>query len=313
MTRMNFDKTRRSKLLAQTRASSPDPRFNYLAKEQEVLVMPTKEPAMGLTNTLKPTVMEITPELATKWLEGNVHNRKLRQKEVDRLAREMKGGRWALNGESIIFASDGTLLDGQHRLWACVESQVTFQSVVVYGADASSFTTIDQGRHRSPANHLEVARVQSNYTTTVAAVASIIIRYRTNNIFSNEKVNPADLVELVKTNPEIVEWVNKARKAPKGLKGSASSIATVLYLGSRYLPNEAEAFLHHWVTGSDLATGSPILTLRQRVLTAKPPASQWERLFLVVSAWNAYAEKRPLYKMGSLRGDKFPGIVGYEK
>ena len=63
-------------------------------------------------------LVEITPELAHEWLGFNTHNRNIRQRIVTAYAADMTGGDWQWNGESIKFAEDGTLLDGQHRLAA---------------------------------------------------------------------------------------------------------------------------------------------------------------------------------------------------
>ncbi len=325
MTKLNFDRMKQAQRLAQDRAKAPDPRFDDLAKmaklefsEAELLaglnipIMPKEEDNGVVFPEIKVTVMSISPELAQRWLEGNVHNRPIRQRDIDQWARAMKDDRWLLNGESIIFATDGTLMDGQHRLWACVESGTSFHSVVVFGVPKKAFTTIDQGRRRSAADHLKTAGVEATYLTNVGAVAADIIRYRTNSIFSIVgRDNPEQIVALVTSEPDIVEWSNKAKRAPKGgLRSFAGPIAVTLFLGSRGMPVEAENFFQDWITGTDLSAGNPVLALRQRVLTSKPPAKRWERLYLVVSAWNAYAQKRPVYKMGMMRTDRFPLVVG---
>ena len=39
-------------------------------------------------------VMDVGPALAFRWLDGNTHNRPASQQHVERLARDMKAGRW---------------------------------------------------------------------------------------------------------------------------------------------------------------------------------------------------------------------------
>jgi hypothetical protein len=264
------------------------------------------------TQMLQTKVMTVTPELAAKWLEGNTHNRPLYQRAVERYTAQMKASRWKLNGESIIFGDDGRLLDGQHRLWACVESQCTFESVVVTGANADAFLTIDQGKHRSVADHISVAKIgegSGTSTKTVAAAAHLVIQYRTNSLFSTFASDPTEIIRLLQTEPGLIQWVAKAQRAPNGLKGFASPIAATLHVGALTHDEDADTFVHKWVSGADLEPGNPILTLRQRVMSM-PPHKAWERMFLVASVWNAFIQQRPLYKMGSLRGDKFPRIEG---
>lgn len=86
----------------------------------------------------------ITPELAAAMLATNTKNRPISRSHVEKLASSMRRGEWDMNGTTIKIASTGRLLDGQHRLTACVESECAFETLVVYGLPESSFSTIDQ-------------------------------------------------------------------------------------------------------------------------------------------------------------------------
>ena len=90
-------------------------------------------------------VETITPKKAQIYLESNTNNRRVRQKTVDFYARIMSSGAWKLNGKTIVISNEGVILDGQHRLQACVNSGATFQTVVVRGPEDECFGTIDQG------------------------------------------------------------------------------------------------------------------------------------------------------------------------
>jgi hypothetical protein len=74
--------------------------------------------------------MTVTPDQALKWLEDtNTNNRSVRDIHVQRLASDMKNGKWrGFNGEAIRFDSLGRLVDGQHRLWACTVAGVPFDT-----------------------------------------------------------------------------------------------------------------------------------------------------------------------------------------
>ena len=88
----------------------------------------------------------ITPEKASGYLKKNKNNRAVSAPLVSRMAREMREGLWAENGETIVFNGDGRLLDGQHRLMAVVESGETIRSLVVTRVPATAFQTIDTGK-----------------------------------------------------------------------------------------------------------------------------------------------------------------------
>jgi hypothetical protein len=98
---------------------------------------------------IKTIATVITPTMAIKWLEGNVHNRTLSQKTVDAFARDILLGHWVITHQGIAFAKDGTLIDGQHRLWAVVESKKAVLMNVTTGLDLSTQNAIDIGRNRS--------------------------------------------------------------------------------------------------------------------------------------------------------------------
>lgn len=94
-------------------------------------------------------VMEVDPDLATRWLEGNTHNRPLKQTLVDRFVRDMQAGRWQLTHQGIAFDADGMLIDGQHRLWAIVLSAAPVQLRVFFNEPIETMKAVDTGLGRS--------------------------------------------------------------------------------------------------------------------------------------------------------------------
>lgn len=93
-------------------------------------------------------VMNITPEQAEKFLMRNTSNRSINWARVNAYANDMKSGQWKLNGEAIVFSENGSLRNGQHRLWAIVKSGVTVPIVVIDGVDDNTIL-YDRGRTRS--------------------------------------------------------------------------------------------------------------------------------------------------------------------
>lgn len=95
-------------------------------------------------------VMKVTPAIADAWIcDCNTHNRKLVDAHVDRLAGEMKAGRWRLTHQGIAFSTNRVLLDGQHRLWAVVLSGVTVPLRVFFNEQAEGLGAIDAVQARS--------------------------------------------------------------------------------------------------------------------------------------------------------------------
>ena len=101
-------------------------------------------------------LVTITPEMAEIMLEKNIANRKVNQANVNRIAADMATGNYKVNGETIKISPNGEILDGQHRLLACVKSGMSFQTYIVYNVEREAIGTIDMGKGRSVADSLNV-------------------------------------------------------------------------------------------------------------------------------------------------------------
>ena len=101
-------------------------------------------------------LITITPAMAEKMLEKNIANRKVNQANVNRIAADMTTGNYKVNGETIKISSAGEIIDGQHRLLACVKSGMSFDTYIVYNVEREAVGTIDMGKGRSVADSLNV-------------------------------------------------------------------------------------------------------------------------------------------------------------
>lgn len=91
-------------------------------------------------------IMDITPQLATEFLNNNPMNRTASQRNVNVYIAELKHGEFELTHQGIAIAEDGSLVDGQHRLLAIEQSGISARMAVIFNAPRSS--KIDRGRHR---------------------------------------------------------------------------------------------------------------------------------------------------------------------
>lgn len=97
-------------------------------------------------------VEAITPDVAKMLLEGNVDNRNLRPRTVQRYARDMAGGSWQLTHEAIGIDAEGNLVDGQHRLRAVIEADTPVWMTVAYYVPMEARRVIDDGARRNAAD-----------------------------------------------------------------------------------------------------------------------------------------------------------------
>jgi len=91
--------------------------------------------------------VNVTPELAQEWLARNKCNRTISEGYVNSLIKDMREGKWVINGNTICFSKEGELLDGQHRLTAIAKSGIPQDVYVMTGLNKTSH--FDDGRKRS--------------------------------------------------------------------------------------------------------------------------------------------------------------------
>lgn len=258
-----------------------------------------------------PEVMFITPEIAQQWATLNTRNRPVRYNKVAQFARDMKAGKWALNGETIKIAVNGDLLDGQHRIFACIQAGVPFQSVVIRGLQPEAQDTIDTGVARRMADQLALrGEVSANLLAAVARWSYKWIHGVRTQGATDQEPSHSEMLAFIDAEPRIREataWAERARKSFRSVNGSVYGMAWLLFHGSDHLA--AEVFLDKILTGADLAEGHPALAFRNRIWRARENderLSQFEQLGYLIMAWNAFKEERTLFKLLPPRGGFTP-------
>jgi len=89
----------------------------------------------------------VTPEGAAVFNRRNIANiRKFNGAHAEMLAVEMERGRFEFNGIPISFDTQGILLNGQHRLDACMRSRAPFMTNIVFGLKPGTQRKTDIGQ-----------------------------------------------------------------------------------------------------------------------------------------------------------------------
>jgi hypothetical protein len=178
----------------------------------------------------------IDPGLAREVLRLNwANNRPISNAVVERYAAEMSAGEWRYNGEQISFDEKRRLLQGQHRLTACVRAAVAIVTDVAFDIDSESYATIDRGRPKSGADIARYEGVEDNHSAFAAAV-KVVYRFDA-GIEANRKLKTEQERDAFRRYPDIGPWVKLAVSmrfgAVKGLKGPTGVLAALLYLCAR--------------------------------------------------------------------------------
>jgi hypothetical protein len=241
----------------------------------------------GKTEEFAEVVM-LTPGLAGELLRRNPDNRGIKPAKLLQFAADIKDGRWAFNGETIIVSRDGLLNDGQHRCNAVIEANTPVKVIMSFGVERNSRLTVDQGAARGAADYLSMDGVPN--ATAAATIARLLIAY--------EQSGGRDVDGRTATNAQITTRVHADERIGKaahygvtvGKRASYYVAGTVIgfcyYLFSEIDENDAHAFLQQVCTGEGLRRNDPAHTAREKLLTAGKNRSR--NVAILFRAWTFY-------------------------
>ncbi len=154
----------------------------------------------------------ITPAKAQQWLNHNKGNRKLRDGVVEKYAEDMRQGRWTRCPMPISFYADGEVADGQHRLWAIVESGTTQEFLVLRNLAREDGLNIDTGLSRGVVDAGRISGLDKNLSPEIVATARAIALGSPKA--DAKRASHAAKIELVAQFREPAEWAGK--NGPRG-------------------------------------------------------------------------------------------------
>lgn len=260
------------------------------------------------------TIEVVTPNLACEWLQNNNFNRPVRNAHVTMVASELSSGRWRLNGESVIFDHEGNLLDGQHRLWAIVESSTAAPTVVVRGVAKESFATIDSGVKRTGGDVLALLGVK-NSTSTASAIRLIhFVASGASNDRLINKMSSSQCASLLSTYPEAEEAAALIAGATQVRAMMPPSPASaMMYFALKTDRDKAMEFFDGLARGANLQPGDPRLACRTYFLTRKHAkrVTVKTQLAVLIKAWNAFLQDRDIKVMKYFPSETFPLPLGF--
>ena len=276
-----------------------------------------------LGHGIKAGIVNITPEQAGKMLEKNDHNRALPKAYASAYAFDMIEGYWQFNGVPIIFADDGTLLDGQTRLNAIIIANISQDLLVITGINNDVFKSIDTGKGRKG---IDVLTIEGLTHDTASLTSTLIVKIVKTTLGANmtswsrctgqvtqdvyksatsrRTVNNAMIVEYYQENKteidETVSFCLKYRTKSKKILGLSVMAFAFWHLRKINL-DQAEHFYSKLSTGENLNSDDPIYALREKLMSIKNSSDEkvplWHYPALIFKAWSYYRRKVPLRKL----------------
>ena len=267
----------------------------------------------------------VSPALARRILELNADNqRNHRQSLSDRYARDMQTGRWTEeNGQPANIATNGRVVNGQHRFQAVIKSGCTIRMDINMGVNPRAIVVIDAGASRSA---IDVIRTSGGSDLSgIAAVVRWVLMWEMGiPTGRGGRFNPTPQ-ELLQRYEADSDLFNTA--AARGGDAYARGLTTKAVAGTAYFlyakMNKAIAddLFDQIVSGLNLQgeDAGAAYQLRARLFArASAKLGRHEQLALFVRAWNLYntvknGERVPVGKLmvssdGPLDNSNFPRL-----
>lgn len=250
----------------------------------------------------------LNPGLAGELLKLNPDNRNVRKAKLEQFIHDMQRGAWTFNGEPVIISADGLINDGQHRLRALVEANITLPMLFVFGVDREARLTVDQGSARTAADFLGMEGVEN--AAVVAGIARLVIAIERENcarLFREHDVTNVEVRRRVVGDPKMAIAADYCMSVYRYTKSfcAPSVIGTAFYLLSEVHPADAKEFMDNVSVGEGLLRDSPAYAVRDALLSL-PRGSRAKRLEAIFRGWIKHRAGEPL-KIAKILGH-FPEL-----
>lgn len=249
---------------------------------------------MAITSKTTMELEKITPEIAKRYLGNNVRNRNLKQRLVEQLASDIKGGDFHVTHQGIAFDAENNLIDGQHRLSAIILADKPVQMYVTRGLHKEMMNVVDIGSKRTQADVLSIHGYGNSTTLSAAGQVYYSFLNRDLNSLANKKryVNNFKLLEFVKEHPELLKAVEvtHSNKRMKML-GSAGIIAAFYCIFHRNNKTKAAEFFRVLVDNHSEKRNHPAVILNEHILRKRAQNVKVTRAYLMaalIRAWENF-------------------------
>jgi len=266
----------------------------------------------------------ITPSYAQELLKNNTLNRTPKKQHIDNLAYQMANGQWLYNGETIVIAKDGRILDGQHRLMAIVKSNVTIESEIVREVEGNVMHTIDSGMARTGGDSLKLLGYERG--VILAKISRSILQFRKKNVIAHttdrkQLISNADIIAVIEKEHNIVDAIINSRAEhyynKSGRLMTISEITLFWYIFKDIDEDKAFEFLNKLFIGINVSENDPVLLLRNILISNKmnhnKSISHSYKMKLIFKAWDRFFRNKTLKKLNIRSEEKliFPKEYPY--
>lgn len=248
----------------------------------------------------------ITPDRAMQLLEHNTLNRPLSQPHVQRLVRQILAGKWKYNGDTIKLSTSGDVLDGQHRLWAIIESKIAVETMIVYDVDPEAFATVDTLRKpRSGADILSLHGA-TVHRKTLSAALGWLLRWQRGVVLDYmaplNRIENSDIEVAYAAHPEMIRAAERGAKM-RGIV-SPALITFIYYVFSSFNSDIADRMMNTLEDPSGVGINDPFFRFRSQLMGHRTNKDPILVVALAIKAANAAYEGKEIPTLAWRRSGK---------
>ena len=172
---------------------------------------------------MKTSIETITPLYAKNLLSLNCNNRNVNRYRVSAYAEDMKNGCWQLTHQGILIGKNGNVIDGQHRLYAVIESGASIKTLVSVSDEIDSPLNCMVDTQMTRAQSFITGKSQMLIATANAAIESTKGNwFRTASLGTTEKNRVLSLIE-----PYFSDLMAGSKTTCKGITAASLIIGAI--------------------------------------------------------------------------------------
>lgn len=259
-------------------------------------------PRTFMIQNIKEMIIDV--ELARTWLAAaqavgerarHAINRPLSRKRVSLLVRAMLEDEFKPVGDLLRVAVDGQygdyVVDGQHRLEALVQAQLSLPFLVYLNFPSELFPYLDGRGPRRPSDILSIDG--ETHTIQLAAMASWVHKLERKSTDRTMYLDSYEIKNMVERHPRLRHWA----QALTNSKFRPAPVATAFYWIERTGHPRAAEFLQAVLTGENLSAGHPGLVLRNRLFEKRLEDSNEVNIGLIFNAFDLFLREQKIQKL----------------
>lgn len=249
-----------------------------------------------MTDSCVAEKLSLTPEMATELLQRNQLNRPISDLHVKRITKQIANGKWRFNGDTIKISKDGQVLDGQHRLWACIEANKPILTLIIRDIERDAFTTIDTiKKPRSGADTIALLG-SSRHRNTISTALVWLIRWQRNCLemyrSPEHRIENSDIEAAFENNKTILAAIEHTMKLRQ--VGNPALLGFIYFVAANRNKELADQFIEALWDPTATPVSHPFYQFRAHLMTRSRKKDPVETIALGFKALNAAAAGKKL-------------------